>query len=145
MSHFTAVFDHRLYVIPDNLYSEYIKDLREIKTPIDNHIFRAIYKQYEVFLSNNATISNFNPLSFSLNPKAIEIEGFENITISDGTQYNQEDPNTKEDIFYYFTKRNFEHTKVEINQDNNRIELNLSRETLKNLIQIFQSIEKIME
>jgi len=92
-------------------------------------------------------MSNFERI---LSPKSHKIEGFYEITISDATQYIQEEPITKEDILYHLTQRNFESTKLTITKPNGRgyyekIELNLTRETLIKLIEVFKTIEKLME
>jgi hypothetical protein len=92
-------------------------------------------------------MSNFGKI---LSPKDHKVEGFYEIIISDETQYIQEEPTTQEDLLYHLTQRNFESTKLTIIKSNgrgyhDRIELNLTRETLIKLIEIFKDIEKLME
>lgn len=144
MSHFASEFMGHAYLVPADLYREYATDLVCIDGIDKIYEFQNKYLNYELRFGDCVDVKT-KPLSFSLVPKAIEIEGFENITISDGTIYTQEDPLNREDIFYYLTKGNFELTKVQITKDNERTEINLSRESLRNLIKIFQTIEKLME
>ncbi len=151
MSNFATTFNKKIYLIPVELFREYEYDLSMVDTLEDLFKFEEKYLPYNnIVLGNNVGFDSLNPLGFFLRPKSHQTEGFYEITISDATQYNQEEPTTKEDFLRHLTQRNFETTKLTITKPNGRgyhekIEFNLTRETLINLIQVFNAIEKLME